>query len=456
MERVFAEHERLRTFEEKRRLGLGQLSPLDRVHSLVDEGSFLEIGVLAKSQRPGASDRTPRDGVIAGFGEILGRPVAIVAEDHAVVSESDGAVGKNKRLRVLAHASHSGFPLIYLADGGGDHAHQLLAEEGSLLTPFSHGFTIKPAVHLSKRTWPLITVLFSDSEPADQFLVPESDLIVAVNRAKTDRTISDAVDMTVSSDAEALEAIRRFLSLLSGTSGGASTTELVANFESATSIEDSASSILASCTELATGLVDRDSTVPSLDNGGSSFCAGFGTIGGHPVAFAIGAESGLTRDALMRFHRVALARARLVLPFVLVQHGAAYNPDDLKSPVYAKSVTELVSIIRDCPAPLICVITIKGDALGEFILGGKELGSHYTVAWPSASITNREYDAFTTALPTDGFDDNPWRAAGVGVIDDVVLPSETRSHLARIVPILAPMSRPPHVEDGLRGRILFS
>ena len=60
----------------------GKLTARERVELLIDPGSFQEYGLLAThhGQKPG-EPITPADGLIAGIGNIHGRPVALFAED---------------------------------------------------------------------------------------------------------------------------------------------------------------------------------------------------------------------------------------------------------------------------------------------------------------------------------------------------------------------------------------
>ena len=51
----------------------------DRIDYLLDEGSFVEDGLLTRSL-----DNLPADAVVTGFGKIDGRPVAIIANDMTV------------------------------------------------------------------------------------------------------------------------------------------------------------------------------------------------------------------------------------------------------------------------------------------------------------------------------------------------------------------------------------
>src|SRR5690606_21834338 len=84
--------------EEKlaRRRAEGVLNARERIDRLVDADSFLESGLLAVSVRPEVRDRTPADGKIAGYAQIDGRDVALVANDFTVMGASSSSVNTSK------------------------------------------------------------------------------------------------------------------------------------------------------------------------------------------------------------------------------------------------------------------------------------------------------------------------------------------------------------------------
>src|SRR5210317_414883 len=71
--------------------GLGKLTARERIAHILDEGSFEEIGSIVTDTRPsldGNKRPDPSDGVVIGFGEIHGRPVALYVMDFTVMSGS--------------------------------------------------------------------------------------------------------------------------------------------------------------------------------------------------------------------------------------------------------------------------------------------------------------------------------------------------------------------------------
>jgi acetyl-CoA carboxylase carboxyltransferase component len=87
----------------------------DRIHLLVDEGSWVEDGLLAAASEPGL----PADGVLTGVGTIDGRHVAVIAHDFTVKAGSWGALTCEKQIRILERADRDLLPVYYLVDSAG-------------------------------------------------------------------------------------------------------------------------------------------------------------------------------------------------------------------------------------------------------------------------------------------------------------------------------------------------
>ncbi|HUW64015.1 MAG TPA: carboxyl transferase domain-containing protein [Spirochaetia bacterium] len=115
------EEARLAGGEEKIKLqhGLGRYTARERIDRLVDPGSFLELGLLSRSEYPGAGAKSAGDGLVCGIGKIAGRPVVVEASDKTVFAATEGAVHMRKAKAVHEYAVKRGFPIINLGEGGG-------------------------------------------------------------------------------------------------------------------------------------------------------------------------------------------------------------------------------------------------------------------------------------------------------------------------------------------------
>ena len=87
----------------------------DRLSRLLDEGSFVEDGLLANAL---AGD-LPADGVITGTGRISGRAVCVMANDPTVKAGSWGARTVEKIVRLTETALRHEQPVVYLVDSAG-------------------------------------------------------------------------------------------------------------------------------------------------------------------------------------------------------------------------------------------------------------------------------------------------------------------------------------------------
>jgi len=87
----------------------------DRIALLLDEGSFVEDGLLANTM----ADDLPADGVVTGLGRVDGRPVYIVANDPTVKAGSWGARTVEKIVRATEHALRHEVPIFWFIDSAG-------------------------------------------------------------------------------------------------------------------------------------------------------------------------------------------------------------------------------------------------------------------------------------------------------------------------------------------------
>jgi propionyl-CoA carboxylase beta subunit len=93
----------------------GKLPVRERVARLIDEGSFVEEGLLANWQQDGLG----ADGVVTGSGTIGGRPVSVMANDPTVKAGSWGPKTVEKIIRIQERALAQRHPMVYLVDSAG-------------------------------------------------------------------------------------------------------------------------------------------------------------------------------------------------------------------------------------------------------------------------------------------------------------------------------------------------
>src|SRR6201988_551207 len=100
----------------------GKLTARERIHFLMDEGSFEEIGMLVthRSNDFGLEkEKYLGDGVVTGYGTVNGRLVYVFSQDFTVFGGSLSDTFAEKICKVMDLAMKNGAPVIGLNDSGG-------------------------------------------------------------------------------------------------------------------------------------------------------------------------------------------------------------------------------------------------------------------------------------------------------------------------------------------------
>ncbi len=100
----------------------GKLTARERIDLLLDPGSFNELDRFVTHRTTDfgmANDRPLGDGVVTGWGHVDGRKVFVFAQDFTVFGGSLGAAFASKICKVMDLAMKVGAPVIGLNDSGG-------------------------------------------------------------------------------------------------------------------------------------------------------------------------------------------------------------------------------------------------------------------------------------------------------------------------------------------------
>ena len=100
----------------------GKLTARERLEILFDKGSFVELDVFVSHRCNNfdmAKTKAPGDGVVTGYGTVDGRPIYAFAQDFTVLGGSLGEFHAEKIVKVQQLALKSGMPIVGLNDSGG-------------------------------------------------------------------------------------------------------------------------------------------------------------------------------------------------------------------------------------------------------------------------------------------------------------------------------------------------
>ncbi|HZU90742.1 MAG TPA: carboxyl transferase domain-containing protein, partial [Stellaceae bacterium] len=178
--------------------------------------------------------RTPADGKIAGFGRIDGRAVAVVANDFTVLGASSSAINMKKIRHVKEVANGRGLPLVLLGESSGARMPDRMGAAGRAMLGQD------PTEYQRLRQTPWVSALLGPCYGSSTWYACMSDFVVmrkgaimavasprvtalAINQPidpeelggwRLHAETTGLVDLATDTDAEAIAAIKRFLSYL--------------------------------------------------------------------------------------------------------------------------------------------------------------------------------------------------------------------------------------------------
>ncbi len=216
----------------------GHRTARENLADLVDAGTFVEYGPLMfaaqerRRSRQELIERTPADGLVAGVGDVDGRPAVVMSYDYTVLAGTQGMRNHLKKDRLFEVAERRRLPVVLFAEGGG-------GRPGDVDWPMVAGLDCR-AFHLFARLSglvPLVGIASGYCFAGNAALLGCCDVVIATEdssigmggpamieggglgvHAPQDvgpidvQHTNGVVDVRVSDDAEAVAAAKRYLS----------------------------------------------------------------------------------------------------------------------------------------------------------------------------------------------------------------------------------------------------
>lgn len=462
--------------------GRGRLTARERLDLLLDPGSFAEIGQLAHSQQEGLRDRTPADGMLAGSGRIDGRAVYVTADDGSVLAGTRGRVAEVKNARVRELALRHEKPFIALMEAGAARVQETYGATAAGL-----GYRFGDHFRMSGRV-PQVAAAVGPCFGGPSFTAAQSDFVPIVKGTGflgmsgppvvrvgigLDTTVEELgggemsasetgqADYLAESEADCMASIRTFLSYLPSSCNEAAPRSHPSQAPCETPAGRAALEALVP--ENHRRAYDMYRLIELLVDGGGFFelkksyarsvITGLARMDGHTV--------GILANQPMRMAGTiddkGAGKARRFIDFCDAYHIPLISlmdcPGFLVGPEVERqrmvSLTgRLLNAIVGASVPLVTVVLRKAIGLAYIALGGRAVGPDLLVAWPTARfdvmgpeagielVHGREIAA--AADPEAARDEirrrietesSAYAAAGMGLVDDVIAPSETRARI---------------------------
>ena len=468
----------------KKRDEAGRSTPRDRIARLLDEGSFTEIGALAKT--PGVDDAVYSDGVVTGYGRIDGRPVCVYAHDKTVYGGSVGVTFGKKVVEVMEMAIKIGCPVIGIQDSGGARIQDAVTS----LAMYSE--ISRRQMPLSGRS-PQISIMMGKSAGGAVYAPVTTDFVIAVDgeaemyvtgpnviREVTGEAVTSAelggarqqelngnIQAVVDSEDDAFDLVRDLLGHLPLTCFD-ETPAVLAPTDEDVSGEDELvldefipddTNAGYDMMDLLVQLGDDDDLIELQENFAPNMITAFGRIDGRTVGYVAnnpmhlaGCIDADAADKSARFIRICDAYN---IPIVFVVDTPGYLPgvEQEKAGLIHRGA-KLAFAAVEATVPKVTLVVRKAYGGAYAVMGSKNLAGDINLAWPTAqiavmgsaaavvmiqgkqldAITDPEQRAHMKKVFMDFYDEtmtSPYVAAERGYIDSMIQPHESRLALRR-------------------------
>ncbi len=460
----------------------GRLTARERIHLLLDEGSFQETGVFVRhrSHEMGMDKNRPiGDGMVTGVGRVDGRQVYVFAQDFTVFGGSMSEANAMKICRLMDQALENGCPLIGLNDSGGARIQEgvrslagyaeifwrntmasgVIPQLSAILGPCAGGAVYSPAITDFTLMVDQTSFMFVTGPNVIKMVTNEYVTFEELGGADTHSTKSGVSHFMAASDHDCLLMTRRLLSFLPQ-NNLEEPPRIIPN-DKANRREEKLNSIIPEdnrkpydMTEVIRLIVDEGDFMEVQPRYAQNLICGFGRLDGQTVGIVANQpkfQAGvLDINSSIKGARFVRTCDCFNIPLVVFEDVPGFLPGtEQEFGGLIKHGAKLLYAFCEATVPKLTVVTRKAYGGAYDVMNSKHIRADFNVAWPHAEIAvmgsegavnilyrqklaeSKDVDAERAKL-IDEYNEtyaNPYIAAGLGYLDDVIEPAETRSHL---------------------------
>jgi propionyl-CoA carboxylase beta chain len=473
----------------------GKLTARERLALLLDPGSFVELDKF-KTHR--CSDfglqgqKILGDGVVTGYGRVEGRQVFTFAQDFTVFGGSLSGAYAEKICKVMDRATEVGCPVVALYDSGGARIQEgvvalagyaeiflrntlasgVIPQISVVLGPCAGGAVFSPAISDFVFMVRSTSSMFVNGPDALRAAAHETVTKEELGGAEVHARTSGVAHFAYDTEEETLRAVRALLGFLPPDSlRGAPT---VTSSDDPERRDDSLrSAVPASPTapydmkDLVRAVVDDRHLLEVAPHFAANVMAGFarmdgrtvGVISNQPAVLAGMLDAdGCVKAA--RFVRFCDAFGLPLLTFVDVPGFVPGTAQEWGGVV--RHGAKLLYAFAEATVPKVTVITRKAYGAAYALMASKHLRSDVSFAYPSAEIAVMGAEGAVSlifrkeiAMAQDPGAErerligeyrekfaNPYTAAALGYVDEVIRPEDTRPRVIRALEMLRTKRQP--------------
>ena len=461
----------------------GKLTARERIHFLMDENSFEEIGMLVthRSTNFGLDkQKFLGDGVVTGYGTINGRLTYVFAQDFTVMGGSLAEAHAQKICRIMDLAMQNGAPIIGLNDSGGARIQEgvvslggyadifyrntkasgVIPQLSAIMGPCAGGAVYSPALTDFIMMVENTSYMFVTGPNVVKTVTHEEVSSEELGGASTHSTKSGVSHFTASNE---IDGINKLKALLSYIPQNCEENVPDVAYEATDETRSVLNDIIPEnpnqpydIKEVIDNVVDTDSFFEVHKDYAENIVCGFARLGGKAIgivanqpAFLAGV---LNIEASVKGARFTRFCDCFNIPLLVFEDVPGFLPGtDQEWKGIINHGAKLLYAFSEATVPRITVITRKAYGGAYDVMNSKHIGADMNFAWPSSEIAvmgakgaaeiifrkeikdapNSEEKWLEKEQEYAELFANPYNAASRGYVDEVIRPDQTREKLIR-------------------------
>ena len=476
----------------------GKLTARERIEALVDAGTFVETDAFVEHR---ATDfgmdkrRIAGDGVVTGYGSIDGRTAFVFSQDFTVFGGSLGEMHANKIVKIMDAAMKVGAPVIGLNDSGGARIQEgvislggyaeifyrnvlasgVVPQISAILGPCAGGAVYSPAMTDFTIMAKGSSYMFITGPEVIKTVTGEDVTFEQLGGAMTHNEKSGVAHFAAEDEKGALRLIRTLLSYIP--SNNVDDPPVLPTDDPADRQDAELGSVVPrepdkpyDMRDVISHVVDRGSWFEVQEHWAQNIVVGFARIAGHPIG-VVGNQPKVLAGTLdinsstkgARFVRFCDCFNIPLLTFVDVPGFLPGTAQEYGGII--RNGAKLLFAFSEATVPKVTVITRKAYGGAYDVMCSKHIRGDLNFAWPSAELAVMGPDGAVQIIfrkEIDAAKDpkareaelvreyrekfaNPYIAARMGYLDDIIEPPETRPRVANAFTMLRSKreTRPP-------------
>ena len=467
----------------------GKLTARERIELLLDPGSFLELDKFKTHRNSDfgmAEKKFLGDGVVTGYGTVEGRQIFVFAQDFTVFGGSLSGAYAEKICKVMDLAVSTGCPVVGLNDSGGARIQEgvvslagyaeifyrnvqasgVVPQLSAILGPCAGGAVYSPAITDFIAMVKGTSYMFITGPDVIKTVTHEEVTKEDLGGAQAHNSKSGVAQFASEDEASCIRLLRELLSFLP--SNNLDDAPTVPTEDPLDRADEALKTLVPEnpnkpydMKEVIRAVVDDRHFFEVQEHYARNIVIGFARLGGKSVGIVANQPQVLAgvldADASRKAARFIRTCDAFNIPLVTFVDVPGFLPGT--SQEWGGIIThgaKLLYAFAEATVPKLTVITRKAYGGAYDVMASKHIRADLNLAWPTAEIAvmgpegavnivfrtelNEKSkggvgaaDAARKELAQNYRDTfaNPYKAAELGYVDEVILPEQTRARLCR-------------------------